>query len=141
MRIKNRKFQSRDISVQRFFALLRGGLFGSAIDTSLFEGKVDWESIKQLAEEQAVLALVYDGITMLPKSLVPDYEILLEWFGHVAYIEQENKRQNDGIAKIVGRYNAEGISPVLLKGQGIGQYYRKPLHRIAGDIDLYFLTA
>lgn len=74
-------------------------------------------TIKQLAEEQAVLALVYDGITMLPKSLVPDYDILLEWFGYVAYIEQGNKRLNDGIAEVVGRYNAKGISPVLLKGQ------------------------
>ena len=80
MQSKNQRFHSWDIMVQRFFALLRGGLFGQAIDSSLFEGKVDWESIKQLAEEQAVLALVYDGITMLPKSLVPDYEILLEWF-------------------------------------------------------------
>ncbi|MCI6828016.1 MAG: nucleotidyltransferase family protein [Prevotella sp.] len=138
MQSRNQRFHSWDIMVQRFFALLRGGLFGQAIDSSLFGGKVDWESIKQLAEEQAVLALVYDGITMLPKSLVPDYDILLEWFGYVAYIEQGNKRLNDGIAEVVGRYNAKGISPVLLKGQGIGQYYRKPLHRIAGDIDLYF---
>ena len=138
MRSNNQTFHSQDITVQRFFALLRGGMFGSAIDTSLFEGEVDWESIKRLAEEQAVLALVYDGITLLPKSCVPDKNVLLEWFVHVAYIEQENKRLNDGIAEIVGRYNAKSISPVLLKGQGIAQYYRNPLHRIAGDIDLYF---
>ena len=138
MQSENRGFLSQDITVQRFFALLRGGLFGHAIDTSLFEGEVDWKSIKQLAEEQAVLALVYDGITLLPKLCVPGKNVLLEWFVHVAYIEQENKRLNDGIAQIVGRYNAKSISPILLKGQGIGQYYRNPLHRIAGDIDLYF---
>ena len=92
MQSRNQRFHSWDIMVQRFFALLRGGLFGQAIDSSLFGGKVDWESIKQLAEEQAVLALVYDGITMLPKSLVPDYDILLEWFGYVAYIEQDRLR-------------------------------------------------
>lgn len=110
MRTKNRKFHSRDITVQCLFALLRGGLFGRPIDTSLFEGEVDWESIKQLAEEQAVLALVYDGITLLPKSCAPDRNVLLEWFGYVAYIEQGNKRLNVGIAEVVGRYNAKGIS-------------------------------
>lgn len=138
MQSKNQRFLSQDITVQRFFALLRGGLFGHAIDTSLFEGEVDWKSIKQMAEEQAVLALVYDGITLLPKSCAPDKEILFEWFGRVNYIENENKWLNEGIAEVVGRYNAKGIHPVLLKGQGIGQYYRNPLHRNAGDIDLFF---
>lgn len=138
MQSKNQRFHSRDITVQRFFALLKGGLFGRAIDSSLFEGEVDWKSIMRLAQEQAVPALVYDGITLLPKSCAPDRNVLFEWFGRVACIEQENKRLNDGIAEIAGRYDAKGISPVLLKGQGIGQYYRNPLHRIAGDIDLYF---
>lgn len=138
MRTKNRRFHFQDITVQRFFALLRCGLFGQAIDSSLFEGEVDWKSIMRLAREQAVPALVYDGITLLPKSCAPDRNVLLEWFGYVAYIEQGNKRLNDGIAEVVGRYNAKGIFPVLLKGQGIGQYYRNPLHRNAGDIDLFF---
>lgn len=123
---------------KQFFALLRGGLFGRAIDTSLFEGDVNWKSIMWLAEEQTVSALVFDGIALLPKSCVPDKEILLDWFGRVVYIEQENKRLNNGIAEVVRRYNAKGVHPVLLKGQGIGQYYRNPLHRNAGDIDLYF---
>lgn len=138
MRSKNQRVQTRDITVQCLFALLRGGLFGRTIDTSLFEGDVDWKSIMLLAEEQTVLALVFDGITLLPKSCAPDKEILFEWFGRVAYIEKENKTLNDGIAEVVGRYNAKGVHPVLLKGQGIGQYYRNPLHRNAGDIDLFF---
>ena len=98
MQSKNQRFHSWDIMVQRFFALLRCGLFGQAIDSSLFEGEVDWKSIKQMAEEQAVLALVYDGITLLPKSCAPDKEILFEWFGRVNYIENENKWLNEGIA-------------------------------------------
>lgn len=138
MRSKNQRLHFQDITVQRFFALLKGGLFGRDIDTSLFVGDVDWKSIKQLAEEQTVLALVFDGITLLPKSCTPGKEILFDWFGLVIRIEQENKRLNDGIAKVVGRYNAKGINPILLKGQGIGKYYRNPLHRNAGDIDLYF---
>ena len=39
---------------------------------------------------------------------------------------------------VASRYNAIGLHPVLLKGQGVGQYYRKPKHRCSGDIDLYF---
>lgn len=127
-----------DITTQRFFALLRAGLFGKSIDTSIFEGEVDWEQIMRLADEQTVSALVFDGIAQLSKVLAPGKEVLLSWFGRVAQIEKGNRFLNDGIVEVVGRYQAAGIHPILLKGQGIGQYYPNPLHRNAGDIDLYF---
>lgn len=44
MQSKNQRSLSQAITVQRFFALLRGGLFGRDIDTSLFVGDVDWKS-------------------------------------------------------------------------------------------------
>lgn len=44
MRSKNQRLHFQDITVQRFFALLKGGLFGRDIDTSLFVGDVDWKS-------------------------------------------------------------------------------------------------
>lgn len=127
-----------DITAQRLFALLRAGLFGKPIDASIFEGEVDWGLIMRLAEEQTVLALVFDGIALLPKTCAPGKEVLLSWFGRVAYIEKGNRFLNEGIVEVIGRYHAAGIHPILLKGQGIGQYYPHPLHRNAGDIDLYF---
>lgn len=127
-----------DITSRRFFALLRAGLFGTPVDASLFEGEVDWKQIMQLAEEQTVVALVFDGIGLLPKTCVPEKSVLFRWLGKTAYIEKANRSLNEGIVEVARRYNAAGLQPVLLKGQGIGQYYRNPLHRNPGDIDLYF---
>lgn len=39
MQSKNQRFLSRDVTAQRFFDLLSGGLFGQAIDSALFVGE------------------------------------------------------------------------------------------------------
>lgn len=128
----------RSRSTQQFLALLRSGLWGVSIDVSLFEENVDWSQIMRLAKEQTVLAVTFDGIEMLPKSCRPSRNLLMSWFGLVSQIEKCNEVLNQRIVEVVGRYNAAGMFPVLLKGQGIGQYYRRPSHRNSGDIDLFF---
>ncbi|MGM9739297.1 MAG: nucleotidyltransferase family protein [Candidatus Cryptobacteroides sp.] len=129
---------AQDILYQRFFSLLRAGLFKRSIDTNLFKEDVDWPSVMRLAEEQTVSAIIFDGVSQLPKEYLPDKSVLMSWLGTIINIENNNRRLNQGIVDVVERYNVAGIFPVLLKGQGIGQYYPNPLHRNAGDIDLYF---
>ena len=46
-------------------------------------------------------------------------------------------RLNNVLVKVVGELSAAGITSVLLKGQGVAQYYPKPELRQCGDIDLY----
>lgn len=111
----------RSRSTQQFLALLRSGLWGVSIDVSLFEENVDWSQIMRLAKEQTVLAVTFDGIEMLPKSCRPSRNLLMSWFGLVSQIEKCNEVLNQRIVEVVGRYNAAGMFPVLLKGQGIGQ--------------------
>ena len=136
----NRSFNksTQDILYQRFFALLSSGIFDKPINHSIFEGDVDWLSIMRLAEQQTVSAIIFDGVARLPKVCLPDKSLLMSWLGMTLNIEKNNRRLNKGIVDVLERYNAAGISPILLKGQGIAQYYPNPLHRNAGDIDLYF---
>lgn len=128
----------QDITYLRFFALLRAGVFDKPIDASLFEGDVDWQSVMRVAEQQAVTALAFDGIARLPEELFPDKKLLISWLGETLTVEGDNRRLNSGIVDVLERYNAAGMFPILLKGQGIAQYYPNPLHRNAGDIDLFF---
>jgi hypothetical protein len=44
---------------------------------------------------------------------------------------------NGVLVKVVSELSASGIRSVLLKGQGLAQYYPKPEMRQCGDIDLY----
>lgn len=128
----------QDVSYQCFFALLRAGIFDKPIDNTIFEGDVDWLSIIRIAEEQTVSALAFDGISHLPKKCHPDKNLLLNWLGKTLTIENGNRQLNKGIVDVLNHYNSAGLFPILLKGQGIAQYYPNPLHRNAGDIDLFF---
>lgn len=44
---------------------------------------------------------------------------------------------NQELANVYALCRQAGIEPILLKGQGVAQNYRHPLHRQCGDIDLY----
>lgn len=122
----------------QFLELLKCGLWGTSPDTNLFSGIVDWDGIFEMAEKQTVIGVCFDGVQLLPKDLLPDIELMMEWVGLVNIIESLNQKQNKVIVEVVSRYNSIGLKPILLKGQGVGQYYRIPNHRSSGDIDLFF---
>lgn len=120
----------------RCCSLLRGGLWGTPPDTILFEGEIDWPELLETARRQAILGLTFDGIALLPKELHPAQDLFLKWYNYVLRIEHENRTLNAALRYLVGKYRAAGCEPVLLKGQGLAQYYRQPLRRQSGDIDL-----
>jgi len=119
-------------SQKTFFALLRAGLWEQA-DANL-NGKVDWEKVYQLAEEQSVIGVVLAGIEH--SYIKPPQEFLLQWIGEVQIIEQQNKAMNDFVAKLIERLRKNDIYAILVKGQGIAQCYERPLWRASGDVDL-----
>ena len=127
-----------------FFILLRAGMWGDLKfkdDSLKFKDfqSADWASVYQLAQEQAVQGLVLQGIERLrTKGLelsVPKV-LLLQWIGEVQIIEQRNKEMNSFMAELFVHLREAGIDAVLVKGQGIGQCYERPLWRSSGDVDL-----
>ena len=122
---------------QQFLELLRAGLWGSPIDTTLFQGKVDWKGIFKIAKEQTVQIIVADGLEALPKDIAPKKQTI-----HKIAIKRVtntlvHKFLNITINRITGLFSAEGIPSILLKGQGIAQNYPNPESRMCGDIDIY----
>ncbi|MCM1109561.1 MAG: nucleotidyltransferase family protein [Clostridium sp.] len=120
---------------QQFFELLRSGLWGTEARPELFRHETDWGELFRLSKEQTLLALIFDGISTLPTALRPQRAFLINWYAQQAYIEEQNRKLNKLAIQLHRRYEAQGFTPVLLKGQGIATNYRHPLHRNSGDID------
>lgn len=117
-----------------FLELVRAGLWEKGARLLPF-GKVDYEEIKRLAEEQSVAGLVTVGLEHSLDIKVPQDE-LLQFIGNTLQIEQWNKDMNAFVVELIEKLRSAGVYGLLVKGQGVAQCYEKPLWRTAGDIDL-----
>lgn len=121
---------------QVFFELLRAGLWEKEVQLLPF-GKIDYESLRQLAEEQAVVGLVAAGIEHVSDTK-PAKKDVLRFIGRTVQLEQRNSSMNYFISVMTDKMRKAGITTVLMKGQGVAQCYERPFWRANGDVD--FLT-
>lgn len=98
-------------------------------------GKVDYDILMHLAEEQSVVGLVTAGLEHVADTKVPQ-EWLLQYIGLTMQLEQRNTAMNRFIANMIDNMRVAGICALLVKGQGIAQCYERPLWRMSGDVDL-----
>ena len=59
--------------------LLRFGLFGDAVPADLPSDEGEWRSLFELSRSQAVTALLYDAIVLLPKEKRPPRSVLFHF--------------------------------------------------------------
>jgi len=116
------------------FALIHAGIYDSRLPS---DDSVNWTSIERMAEQQTILALIFDAIQRLPKEQYPNMDTLMDWLGQTSYIETQNESVNQDLHDLLDFLNTKGIASRLMKGQGIAQYYPNPFHRQSGDIDLF----
>ena len=124
---------------QRFFALLRAGIWNTVPERELFADKVDWYEIYTLAADQAVVGNVTDGINHLPEDLMPQAEELDPFLGDIMGTEQRNHQLNSFIPFLFKAL--KDIPVVLIKGQSIALDYPEPSRRQPGDIDLLLMPS
>ena len=117
-----------------FLELVRAGLWEQEVRLSQNE-EIDFSTVFNLAEQQAVTGLVAAGLEHLNGVKVPQ-EILLTFVGSALQIEQRNKAMNLFLANLIEKLRKNDIYTLLVKGQGIAQCYERPLWRASGDIDL-----
>lgn len=123
-----------DRNHQAFFALVQAGLWGKNVRLLPF-GNISFKVIYRLAEEQSVVGLVAAGIEHVVDVKVPQ-DVALLFVGNALQLEQRNTAMNEFVAKLFKKLNEEQLNALLIKGQGIAQYYEKPLWRASGDMDL-----
>ncbi len=117
-----------------FLELVRAGLWKKEARLLPFD-KVDYEEIMRLAGEQSVVGLVTAGLEHVSDVKVSQ-EWILQFIGSTLQIEEQNKAMNAFIPKLTEKLQTEGVTSLLVKGQGVAQCYEKPLWRASGDVDL-----
>ena len=119
-----------------FFSLLRNALWGTPIEIP--QGFADWAKVARTAKIQSALGLAGDVMLSdsgIASAMSSDLKTKIKTF-MMANIMTHGKL-NNVLVKVVSELDAAGIPSVLLKGQGLAQYYPKPELRQCGDIDLY----
>ena len=126
-----------DKEEKAFFEIIRLGLWGNAPQLSNIMPNLDWEKIYRMGKKQSVVALMLDGIELLPKECRPPRQLYIQWCLDTITIEDMNRTMNIEIVNLFKMLRNNDIEPILFKGQSVAQYYRNPLHRSCGDIDIY----
>ena len=125
-----------------FFTLLRAGLWNHTVDeVSCFPlSDLEWKVVWKHAVRQSVRGLIFDGICLLPERCMPDMHLIMVWTAEIDRVERSNRQMNHVLLSIVNLLKEKDVTPLVLKGQGVAQFYEHPLLRECGDIDLYFAT-
>jgi hypothetical protein len=106
-------------------------------ENSLVEN--EWDSIKSLADQQGLSAVVLDGIESLPEQVRPPKEFLLQWIGEVLQEESLFSLHKEVAVDVAKLFNRNAIKTYVLKGIVVSECYPKPNHRVSADIDCYLL--
>ena len=120
-----------------FFDFLRFCI-GSAKEIPGSLKKADWKELYAIAQKQALLGvLFFYGIRQLPKQLVPEQKLLMQWMVMAEQIRKQNIRLFQDSVKVCQNFENEGFANCILKGQGNALLYPDPYMRTPGDIDIY----
>lgn len=128
---------------QMLLALLRASLHQKEVELSYFQSAndTDWKNCYQLAIEQGVMALAWDGVMKLPKELQPVKALKLNWYMAVEAYERKYLHYCRTVDELSTVYAEHGIATMQLKGVGFSTNYPVPSHREGGDIDIYTYAA
>ncbi len=120
-----------------FFEFLRFCI-GSESEQPSSLKEADWKALYSIAQKQALMGILFDGIQRLPSSdMGISRDLLLQWMAQCQMLEKANVRLNDAAIQVSEWFRKKGFRTCILKGQGNAQLYPNGLHRTPGDIDIW----
>lgn len=126
---------------ETFLSLIRLGI-GHPV--SILPETIEWESMKALASEQGLSAIVLDGAQALTNKCsltegrTMDKALKKQWIGNVIQnFEWKYEDYKKRIGQLARFYNEHGFRMMVLKGYGLSLNYPIPQHRPCGDIDIW----
>ncbi len=119
-----------------FFELIRIAI-GRQQSLSHTPSKEEWHDIYEMAKEQTLLGVMYEGLCRLTAEQKPPHQMIVDWLASVQKIISDNKRLNHDTAWVSRKWETLGYRNVILKGQGNALLYPDPLLRMPGDIDIW----
>ena len=124
-----------------FFELLQLSL-GTRDNVSHVPNAHEWKQIYELAEEQAIVGVLFEGLQrciLHSKCSVVNLQLNLKlhWIGKVQIIQQKNKMMNKAVVNLCQEMLNAGIRIFIFKGQTLAVLYDDSSLRQSGDIDFY----
>lgn len=105
-----------------------------------FPNNIDWPTIKALADQHGLSAIILEAINSGPTNLsdsVP-VQMKLEWIGEVIQnYESRFAAYQKAIGSLAAFYNQHGYKLMVLKGYACSLDWPNPKHRPCGDIDIW----
>lgn len=126
--------------IKAFFILLRAGLWKKESIHKSFIPLSDreWQELFYLSIQQTVDGIVYYGVQKLPDDWTPPRILHIRWTIRINQLEQLHEKMNNTVAEQAKLFRTNKIDAILLKGQGLAQYYDPTTSRSCGDIDWSF---
>ncbi|WP_262281013.1 nucleotidyltransferase family protein [Hallella absiana] len=99
----------------------------------------EWLHLLRMAKSQCLSGICFAGIEKLQRTQSPNEDILMEWMGEVVKIKRRNDVLNKECQDLYLKFNNNGFTTCILKGQSNLSYYPGSLHsrRVPGDIDIW----
>ncbi len=120
-----------------FFAVLRAGLWEQDLELTAAPAAAVWQEVLQTAREQAVLGLVYRGMTHLPTEQLPPPDVRMRLLADIDRIERRGRELAATESVLLARMRDAGLHPTVQKGSEAAKYYEHPSLRESGDIDFF----
>ncbi len=125
-----------------FLKLVRLG--AGILDDVPISEDVQWEEIKNLAEQQNLVGVILDGIEALRKQGVNitllEKSSMVQWIGKVLRQEKDYVIKQKAAEEMSLLFHDNAILTYVLKGQVVSECYPKPKHRYSVDLDCYLMT-
>lgn len=117
-----------------FYKILNKGLWGGGCCSEVFSVSEDETDILfRMGQLQAVGGIMMMGMNEC--GLVP-VRNKTQWISTLIHIEQKNRKIELLAERIVSGLKKEGLEAEIFKGVSVAKWYRNPLARSYGDIDV-----
>lgn len=121
--------------------LLRLGIHpGAEVESTPTD--IDWQAVIDLAGEQGVVAIAWDGYSRLYEAgkvtVDMDQQVKKQWIARVIqFHEWKYANYRSTIGHLASFYAKHGLKMMVLKGYGLSLNYPVPAHRPCGDVDIW----
>lgn len=122
-----------------FFEFLQFAI-GNRKSLSIGINDANWQRLFDLCKRQALLGIGFNAVEKLHAIGIDcPSNIRMQWMALALQIERQNEKITKQCAKLVKRYEHDGLQCCILKGQGNLLNYPEELRmrRIPGDIDVW----
>lgn len=129
--------------IEDFFSLLQAAI-GKSVRLSHSLSDDEWQEMFGLAQKQALIGFVFEGVKKLPQEQWPKGCMVLKWTMAAEAIKQRNRHTTDVCLRLTEKMSKEGFNICILKGQANHVYYDRLIDgvslgilRICGDVDAW----